>query len=866
MMIPKAPSSPLARRKAARLGTRPSQSGAALITVLAIVVFMALMVVALTVSMRMESQESRSYSAQSLAALMAWNGVENAKAALMTAATTTATTPGAWASGPGMVVYSKAGTPTAIPLTSTTATNGATNTVYAPPDLNRKSVTTDGLPVITGSRVPAPAVTNFYVGWVYVYQNGTTTAAQAPGLTAGNPIIGRYAYWVDDESSRISVNTPNTTSMGSNSWYGLSNLFYNVTNGTNATTAASLANFISTNGTKYPFNSVEEAGFLTNTTVYSTNFFNTNRFAMTASSFSPMLNPFGQPKIVLTTRSSSTTGTGVTNYLKILNSETADSGALTNISPTYLSSTLSNLNSCLSSNWPFFTKSFATKYSPYRINQLALDIVEYVRAAESTNAIVEPISGTWNGTSTFSTNNALTATNNNYFGTTRHPLLTQMLVTVNPTPSPPGPPFPATNYLTLYLPPNYGVTNLTLALPGNVTVQMSTAGFPVTTTFPIPAATTVTNSYAVVQVPMAFSNSIGSLPTTVNERVVFTDTNSAVWEVAPLDSTKYISVPTTNAATAIPTNVASITLATISDPRLNKFYLNWTTVASQKMQSFLTAPAPSATYKPPQDTVSGGATIDTANSLYMPKVAGTVANGFIHSVAELGHVSTGAESSTNTTSGGVPWRTLRLQPTPASSIVTNAPPDWALLDLFTAPLYTNTTPYAMSSILATNAIANKININSGLMTSNNAPNTNFTRYVPLYALLQASSNSATGILTNSTNIAKMTWSVSGATTNGTNYGVPNIYFSPGELAEVQGIADTGEGSETNLAGLIDRATTQSGAFRVYCIGQSLKQTPGASPTLVVTDEQYREVVVRSYSPYSTWTKAPSTLLWKVVPP
>ena len=71
---------------------------------------------------------------------------------------------------------------------------------------------TTGLTVVTGNttarRLPMP------VRWLYVTQNGSIIAALGTGNTttisaasATNPIVGRIAFWTDDESSKININT-----------------------------------------------------------------------------------------------------------------------------------------------------------------------------------------------------------------------------------------------------------------------------------------------------------------------------------------------------------------------------------------------------------------------------------------------------------------------------------------------------------------------------------------------------------------------------------------------------------------------------------------------------------------------------------
>jgi hypothetical protein len=72
---------------------------------------------------------------------------------------------------------------------------------------------TTGLSVVAGNtttrRLPMP------VRWLYITQNGSLIAATGTGNTTTisganattNPIIGRIAFWTDDESSKININT-----------------------------------------------------------------------------------------------------------------------------------------------------------------------------------------------------------------------------------------------------------------------------------------------------------------------------------------------------------------------------------------------------------------------------------------------------------------------------------------------------------------------------------------------------------------------------------------------------------------------------------------------------------------------------------
>jgi len=836
---------------------RHSRKSSALIAVLGVVAFLSLIVVALTIGMKLETQEAHYYEARTSSDLLAWNGVEAVKASLMTACASG----NAWASAPGMVVYASPGKKASvIPLFSTAGTNGTG--VYAPPDLNRVAVTDDGQQVITGPLNNGNLSMN--IGWIYVFQDGTVSTNQTPTLTAANPVIGRYAYWADDESGRINVNTAwgsagNTNTPNHPSWIGLGNLF-----------GSSLATMVATNATNSPFVSVDMIRLLSTNGASAANLpglVSSNRFSLSASSFSPNLNPFGQQKILLTTQARLTNGTGNTNFLNILATPNADPGSMASLSTNGLASTVSNLTAILSTNLPYFNTSFAAKYTPYntnRVTQIALDIIEYVRAAESTNAGVEPIRGAWNASGKFDITQ--TSVTNTFIGTSRHPVITQMAIWM-------------TNSLTfsalypfgyryaqaeigLYLPPNYGIASYSL---NNCTLTLQTLlSFPsqLTTTnanwanVVIPSANVTLSganpltpgSYCLITAGFAYFSATNANPgVTYPLRVTLYDPTSVVnpLETAPAIYGESVNVPVTVSGTA-PTFGNSIPMAEVSDPRVNKNPNAWTSVTDNLGKPSLSLTATNTS--PPQDTDASG-NVSSA-SLVMPKVKGTSgAKGYVGSVAELGYITTGAEAATNSYHS-VPWRTIRLQPTPAKSAV--LPPDWALLDFFMAPISTNSPTLYFPQ---TNTVAGRINLNSGAPFTNNS---NIIRQSPLLALFQA----ANSPLTNNpslfaTNIPSMVLAA-----GGTNYGIPS-YLSPGEIAEVQGVSDGGESTETNLQDVVDLGTAQGDIFRVYSIGQALKQTSGNPPTLIVLSEQYKEAIIYGYSPIH---EGNGTLFWKGVSP
>ncbi len=95
--------------------------------------------------------------------------------------------------GPGRIVSAAYASPGSAPvytitnLSSDIGGPGNTNLTgaYAPPNLNIQKL--DGTYPIDGGGAPMP------VRWIYVYQDGTLSAADSPALSASNPLIGRYA-------------------------------------------------------------------------------------------------------------------------------------------------------------------------------------------------------------------------------------------------------------------------------------------------------------------------------------------------------------------------------------------------------------------------------------------------------------------------------------------------------------------------------------------------------------------------------------------------------------------------------------------------------------------------------------------------
>ena len=243
-----------------------SRNGIALVLVLACLVLLSILVVAFLNSVKTDIQSSKAYSDDNGTRMLA-DAAANIVMSQIRQATTAATATGltSWASQPGMIrTYDNGGNPeTAYKLYSsaqmeepaTTMANGTaflasellaatgTNNWFSSPavytDLNQPVITSSGtfypilsdtstLALTTGtidgySVSGAPVATTggnpnpvpMPAQWLYILQSGSVVAPVATsgttvtvtGATSANPIVGRIAFWTDDETCKVNINT-----------------------------------------------------------------------------------------------------------------------------------------------------------------------------------------------------------------------------------------------------------------------------------------------------------------------------------------------------------------------------------------------------------------------------------------------------------------------------------------------------------------------------------------------------------------------------------------------------------------------------------------------------------------------------------
>ncbi|MEZ0388276.1 MAG: hypothetical protein ACAI34_14480 [Verrucomicrobium sp.] len=957
--------------------------GTALIITVFFVALLTLMVVAFFESARSDRASASSHLDRNRAGWLAQEGVEAVVATLQreTSAprrrpdeTDTAYTARKrnWVTQPGALIVPE--NPPAdqkllvrrVELSSGLPTKAShVNAIFDAPDLNAPMISErlSSTRLITDRKDPATCQpVTMPLRWIYVRQNVATGEqtlddAEEPLLTDKvRPVVGRYAYWADDESSKINYNLawkrnpgnapsakPNRNSTSHPSRVNLMAL--NLPDGKAMT--ESMADALHQWTVSTParhFNSFAEARQLEPVAPGVSEMLDYNKFELTHYNHDPDTTFFGEERILLTTNRDlvprNPDGTFARKFIDIMrddvSTEEADPGELDylaggqqdwlldktgkQIVPNKFDAVVRDLMRYISEkNWPLVPGvSFKDKYYPgtedsdIRLAQIVINIIDYVRAKESAKKFIAPLrfAAGPDGKYTLHATYAYAA-NVSYQGVSRSPYVTEAGMwmekdaAVPPTPLPAGWPktangTPETLYKCyykseFYLPPQYGVDEGIDLVPdtspkpkANESMGWVMGLTGVSTTTPIyyfrgpsgnlvsmsgssdavrifkedvsggegPNQTVLMPGRRVVVTKMFYRDKSYAERKTVNLRVgLIYSTSNANGMLTVLGRWPRITLcpqfGQINQTMSDPakTPMADMLTFETDDPRAHGHPNDWAANTSGKnslgsVNSRSTVGKPPLAVQPQQDTDVDGKITDA--SLYMPPPKGTGTNdvdhdnGRIVSVGELGYVVTGNDTKT----GGVPWRTLRLQPNDYEEAGTL--PDWALLDLFSIP---NSNGNSGGSMLRPHdtAVGGRINVNSHV-----EPFDHMTRDRGLLALVAGSSS----VRLPASEIAGNIYRFSLATGNfrGKAYGYPwkaapvagspNAYDTPGEICEIKGVADGGEESEALVREIVSLVTTRGGVFSVYTVGQALKQTPSGG--LTVTAEQRQHAVVERY--------------------
>ncbi|CAN5531358.1 hypothetical protein BH09VER1_BH09VER1_23140 [soil metagenome] len=764
-----------------------SRRAAALIVVLSVVVLATILVVGLTVAMRLDRSASFYHLERTRAEFLARVGLDQGRALLLDATATNRF----WISGPGRIRASQTnsfGAPTNLIGLSSGYTNDTNADVSA--DLNRQALD-------TGDRLLNPGGTNFNFQWVYVQTDGSYTNVKNTNS------VGRFAFWVDDESSRVDLNTagtrstPLTASPGQVSLGALPGL---------APYAAAITAEASTNPFTTPLEILGRNAGWTNALV-------TNRFYLTHYTQDPDVDPWGQPRTVLTTRLGNASGRP---FLNILGATNVDPGLYTGLSAGQLQTNYAAISSNLTrTNWPYAPGgSFVAKYGPSGVSQLALDIIEYVRTAESTNLWIDPIvaTATTNSLALLPASTALSGIPSGaYIGTVRRPMLSQVGVFCSTNTNAAGTGFLGTVHVETWLPPAYSAG----AGPFNgwtLWAEVASSSGSMTNTVSQPLSALVyTNGYATgsltnVDIPAGV---VSGIPTNTMVRVALlkspTSTITNILDLAPLREADFI-----NCSTA--TNITAY--SAVNDPRVNKYGTNWSAYTN------LTGDVGPATQPVNYSVFAGTPPSDGSTNSVVMKAT----NSIVGSVGELGFVATGISSGTS-----APWRSLRLQTNSSSS--TNIPPDWALLDLFSAPVAARYVP-------GTNVIAGRVNLNVVIPEGTNLSRTNV-----LNALFTNVPFVAPSTLTSVVSNVATVQLASGGLDFGQLSSSTNL-VSVGELSEIAGLGDRGEAGEEAIRQVASLATVRGDVFGIYSFGQAIRVS--SSGRVTVNGEKILHAMVERY--------------------
>ncbi len=274
------------------------ERGIALVLTLAILVIATILVVGFATSMRTERQASASMANNASAALITQAVIDHAISILdknipqpVPPGGSTAN-PTNWIINPGLLTTIQGpATTVQIPLSSNPSVAYPSTAQDA--ELNVPQLSGSGYTIL-------PTAASMRVAWIPLLKDPST----APGAT--NHIIGRYGFWIDDESSKININTavgkPNTLN------------FTKLTPGIIAVNAATYPlghpssvnlDVLGTINTGNLATAVGQQGGLTSIDAIKAyvpsgtgdTFLSSNKFALTAFSRDPEFNVFGKSRL-----------------------------------------------------------------------------------------------------------------------------------------------------------------------------------------------------------------------------------------------------------------------------------------------------------------------------------------------------------------------------------------------------------------------------------------------------------------------------------------------------------------------------------------------------------------------------------------
>ncbi len=527
---------------------RPAVGGSALIITLFFMGMITVVIVGVLISARLERSVAHSHFDQQRAGEFAREGVERVIATLdkqtaykytVTDTSTTGASTAAYRyrnylTRPGGLVVPSA-TPSgtdsdkttqnvlaqSVPLSSGTplpSGTGSSDPVYAAPSLNIPSFVQQSYPtyliddrLATASTASANTDTTkppaMKLKWIYLHQDpqnalspmyddpvdqsvtpdsraNDSRTTDIPKIDTARPIVGRFAYWTDDESTKLNYNlawkkgtassgTPNLKGTADPSRIGLQALLVpnQTSNYLSEAQADKIHNWTTNTPGRY-FNSFEDARQIGSLDSAIPPLIDYNKFELTHYSHDPDTTFFGEDRILLTTDPTlvpkNPDGTYARKFLDILREDLTpqgkdfrtysnpllDPGDPNNIAAgqsttgNKLDAVVKNLVRYISqTNWPIMplgsNASFQSKYygtgtvqNPAAVAQLAVCIIDYVRMRESARQIVPATRFGLSGGVYSTASNVVTLSSTAFQGTGRVPFCTEMAVAIESKGSP----------------------------------------------------------------------------------------------------------------------------------------------------------------------------------------------------------------------------------------------------------------------------------------------------------------------------------------------------------------------------------------------------------------------------------------------
>ena len=301
--------------------SRPRQCGAAALVIsLILVTLMTILIITLASVVSRENAMARLSHDGQRAELLARAALDAARSRIVTALApfddpfgSNAPATRFWAVAPGRVLLYSLGSTQARPQPVETVDLHT----GAPFGLGPDEVIDLNAPAANGVRPinpSLPANQKMAVAWVPVLEDPSLPAAK------DNPIIGRYAFWVDDECAKINVNTADGTRKGDPRWsYGpgapaevsLPGLGEGASGALSPAAAAGIV-------TRARDGGYAQAGEIAQVPGVPAHFYRENHFNLTGYSRSPEFNLFNEPRIQLAS----------TNLVTLAGAALADNGLL----------------------------------------------------------------------------------------------------------------------------------------------------------------------------------------------------------------------------------------------------------------------------------------------------------------------------------------------------------------------------------------------------------------------------------------------------------------------------------------------------------------------------------------------------------